>query len=47
MTFGFVTDDHVVSLDAPGIVRTARFGFGDDGRAEWILWGSRRAPRVG
>jgi CubicO group peptidase (beta-lactamase class C family) len=46
MTFAFATDDHIVSIDAPGPVRVARFGFGGDGRAEWILWGSRRAPRV-
>ena len=35
-----------MSLDALGPARTARFGFGADRRAEWILWGSRpRAAR--
>ena len=45
-TFGFFRDDHAVSLDAATTVRTPRFGFDADGRAAWVLWGSRRAPRV-
>lgn len=37
----------VVSVGAPGPVRVARFGLDAAGRAEWLLWGLRRAPRKG
>ena len=46
MTFGFFADDHVISLDAPGAARIARFGYGPTGHADWVLWGLRRAPRL-
>jgi hypothetical protein len=45
-TFAFFRADHVVSVDRPNVPRTARFGFDADGRPAWILWGSRRAPRI-
>ncbi len=45
-TCAFFADDHAVSVEPSGSPRVARFGFDDDGRAAWILWSSRRAPRV-
>ncbi|MGZ4690302.1 MAG: serine hydrolase domain-containing protein [Acidimicrobiia bacterium] len=45
-TLGFFAEDHAVSTSPPGSPRVARFGFDDEGRAAWILWGGRRAPRV-
>jgi hypothetical protein len=46
VTLAFMTDDQAVSTSAPGSPRVARFGFGADGRAEWMLWNGRRSPRV-
>jgi CubicO group peptidase (beta-lactamase class C family) len=46
-TCAFFTPDHAVSIDPPGPPRILRFGFGDDGRIDWLLWSGRRAPRVG
>jgi CubicO group peptidase (beta-lactamase class C family) len=46
-TLAFFADDQAVSTDTPGSTRVARFGFGADGRAEWMLWNGRRAPRIG
>jgi CubicO group peptidase (beta-lactamase class C family) len=43
---GFFNHDHAVSVSPPGSPRVARFGGDRDGRAEWLLWSSRRAPRV-
>ena len=45
-TCAFFADDHAVSIDPPGSPRVVRFGFDDGGRAAWLLWGNRRAPRV-
>jgi CubicO group peptidase (beta-lactamase class C family) len=44
--FAFYAEDHVVSLDAVGPSRIARFGYDPTGRAEWMQWGSRRSPRL-
>jgi hypothetical protein len=48
VTVGFYDETDVVSVDhdpdAPP--RLARFGFGADGRAEWIQWGGRLSPRI-
>jgi CubicO group peptidase (beta-lactamase class C family) len=46
MTAAPFAADQVVTLDAPGPARVARFGGDRDGRAEWMLWGSRRALRI-
>lgn len=47
-TCGFFAEDHIVTIDAPGPPRVGRFGFDASGTdAAWLLWGSRRAPRVG
>jgi hypothetical protein len=46
ITLAFFAADHAVSLDAMGPQRVVRFGFDDDGRVEWFLWGSRRATRI-
>ena len=43
ITLRFFTDDHAVSVDAPAVQRTVRFA--PDG--SWLLWGSRRSPRIG
>jgi CubicO group peptidase (beta-lactamase class C family) len=45
LTLAFVDDRHAVTIDAPGPERRTQFGFGDDGRAAWLTWGSRRAVR--
>jgi CubicO group peptidase (beta-lactamase class C family) len=45
MTMAFVDDRHAVTLDAPGPQAWSQFGFGDDGRVEWLTWNSRRAVR--
>lgn len=45
MTLAFVDDRHTVTLDAPGPQLTSQWGFGGDGRAEWLTWSSRRAVR--
>jgi CubicO group peptidase (beta-lactamase class C family) len=47
MTLAFVDERHAVTLDAPGPQRWTQFGFGADGRAAWMTWGSRRAVRNG
>ena len=47
MTLAFVDERHAVTLDSPGPQRWTQFGFGDDGRAAWMTWGSRRAVRNG
>jgi hypothetical protein len=44
--FAFYAEDHVVSLDALGPSRIARFGYDASGGAEWMQWGSRRSPRL-
>lgn len=46
LTLAFFAADHAVTVDAAGPARIARFGFDMDGRAEWLLWGGRRAPRT-
>ncbi len=46
LTCGFLAVDEIVTLDGDGPARVGRFGLGDDGRAEWLLWGGRRAPRA-
>lgn len=43
LTLRFFGDDHAVSVDAPAVQRTVRFA----PDASWLLWGSRRSPRVG
>jgi CubicO group peptidase (beta-lactamase class C family) len=45
-TCAFFAPDHAVSIQPAGSPRVVRFGFDDDGRVAWLLWGSRRAPRV-
>jgi hypothetical protein len=45
MTLAFVDEQHAVTLDAAGPQRVTQLGFGDDGRAAWMTWGSRRAVR--
>jgi CubicO group peptidase (beta-lactamase class C family) len=45
-TFAFFAPDHAISIDAPGPQVVVRFGFGDDGTAEWLQWGGRRSPRI-
>jgi CubicO group peptidase (beta-lactamase class C family) len=45
VTMAFVDERHAVTLDAPGPQTWSQFGFGDDGRAAWLTWGSRRAVR--
>lgn len=47
LTLAFVDERHAVTTDAPGPQRWTQFGFGDDGRAAWMTWGSRRATRNG
>jgi CubicO group peptidase (beta-lactamase class C family) len=42
----FVREDHAVTI-GPGPQQLVRFGFGPDGRADWLLWDLRRAVRVG
>jgi hypothetical protein len=39
--------DDAVTLDRAGTAEVGRFGPGGDGPVEWLLWGGRRAPRVG
>ena len=46
VTFSFFSADHAVSRDAPGPVRVISFGLAGAGPADWVLMGSRRAPRV-
>ena len=46
VTCGFLADDHIVSLDHDETARVGRFGLDGDGRAEWLLWGGRRALRA-
>jgi len=41
-----IAPDQVVTLDAPGPARTARFDRDDPERAAWLLWDHRRAPRI-
>jgi len=46
-TCAFFAEGHAVSISPPGSPRVARFGFdADDDRAAWLLWSSRRSPRV-
>jgi CubicO group peptidase (beta-lactamase class C family) len=45
-TCAFFAEDHAVSIAPPGSPRVAGFGFDRNGRADWILWGGRRAPRI-
>lgn len=45
-TLAFFAPDHAVRIGDPGPARVVRFGFGADGRAEWLQWGGRRAPRA-
>jgi len=47
LTLAFVDERHAITLDSPGPQRFTQFGFGEDGRAEWMTWGSRRAVRNG
>jgi CubicO group peptidase (beta-lactamase class C family) len=47
MTLAFVDENHAITLDAPGPQNRTQFGYGADGRAEWMTWGSRRAVRNG
>jgi hypothetical protein len=44
ITASFFTDDHAVTLDAPGPARVVRFDRDGD-HADWMLWGARRALR--
>jgi CubicO group peptidase (beta-lactamase class C family) len=45
-TLAFVGDDHAVTVGT-GPQQIVRFGFGADGRVDWMLWDLRRAVRVG
>lgn len=44
-TLAFVRDDHAVTV-GPGPQQIVRFGFGGDGRVDWMLWDLRRAVRI-
>jgi hypothetical protein len=46
LTYRFFADDHVVSVDGEGPRNVLRFGFDDEGRADWLLYDFRRCPRV-
>jgi hypothetical protein len=49
VTVAFFTEDHAITLDAPGPANVVRFGAeaADRGRrAGWVLWGGRRSPRT-
>ena len=46
VTLRLFAEDHAVSVGASP-ARVARFGFADDGCVAWVLWGYRRAVRVG
>ncbi len=46
VTFGFFAEDQAVSLDFQGPAMVVKFGFGQDGRAEWLLAALRRSPRI-